>query len=219
MDQHWRRLIKRKGIYDKAFRGLFSAQQKLKSMRKQVLKIKTSIMLITWSRIAGAFILLFFVTPLSVLFYIIYIWCVISDIIDGPLARKTNTASDFGALLDSIADLALIISMLIVFIPILPFEVWMLFLIALVIAIRLLSMAIGLKKYRTITLLHTYSSKASALIMASFPVLYITIGMTPMFLIIFASAFLAAVDELQINIKSDVLVRDTPGLFFKSRKS
>ena len=59
---------------------------------------------ITSVRIAASLLLLFL--PLhSVGFFAIYTLTGLSDALDGWLARKTGTASDFGARLDSIADL------------------------------------------------------------------------------------------------------------------
>lgn len=45
----------------------------------------------------------FFHMP-STPFYILYMICGLSDVLDGIIARKTNTASSFGARLDTIAD-------------------------------------------------------------------------------------------------------------------
>ena len=48
--------------------------------------------------------LLLFCHVSSLEFYIIYILCGFSDMIDGTIARKTNSTSKFGSQLDSIAD-------------------------------------------------------------------------------------------------------------------
>ena len=59
--------------------------------------------ILTGYRIFGSILLLF--CPVSSLeFYIIYILCGFSDMIDGTIARKTNSTSKFGSQLDSIAD-------------------------------------------------------------------------------------------------------------------
>ena len=46
--------------------------------------------IITTTRLIGTIALLF-TEPLSKAFYAIYIWCGFSDILDGFVARKTNT--------------------------------------------------------------------------------------------------------------------------------
>ena len=48
------------------------------------------------------------IEPLSVLFYAIYILCGISDVLDGYIARKSNSVSKSGAFIDSIASISAI---------------------------------------------------------------------------------------------------------------
>ena len=50
-------------------------------------------------------ILLLFVPAFSSTFYILYLVAGFTDMIDGPIARKTNTANEFGSRLDTIADM------------------------------------------------------------------------------------------------------------------
>ncbi|MBO7283210.1 MAG: CDP-alcohol phosphatidyltransferase family protein [Alistipes sp.] len=45
-----------------------------------------------------------FCPPFSALFYILYSICGISDMVDGTIARRTNSATEFGTRLDTIAD-------------------------------------------------------------------------------------------------------------------
>ena len=49
-------------------------------------------------------ILLLFFSPFSIQFYIVYLSCGLSDMIDGTIARKTYSTSAFGAKLDTVAD-------------------------------------------------------------------------------------------------------------------
>ena len=60
--------------------------------------------MLTGCRIIGSILLLFF-PAFSVEFYIIYLFCGFSDMIDGTIARKTNSTSKFGSQLDTVADL------------------------------------------------------------------------------------------------------------------
>ena len=60
--------------------------------------------ILTGGRIFGSILLLFF-PAFSLEFYIIYLLCGFSDMIDGTTARRTNSTSDFGSKIDSIADL------------------------------------------------------------------------------------------------------------------
>lgn len=62
---------------------------------------------ITLSRTLLA-LLLFWLEPLGAGFTIVYILCGITDMLDGPIARKTGTISSLGAKLDSLADMTLV---------------------------------------------------------------------------------------------------------------
>ena len=175
------------------------------------------------SRIVGAAALLLGsfaflpIPPLSITFFIIYVLCIITDLADGPIARKTNTASSFGSALDSVADAALILSVLAILIPILDFEMWMYVCIAIVIIIRVLAIIIGFKKFSAITLLHTYSSKTSGLLLAMFPIFYWMVGIGISFSVVALFAIIAAFEELLIVIFSTDLDRDITSMFRMNR--
>lgn len=61
-------------------------------------------------------IILIFLTPNSSPFYMVYILCGFTDMLDGFVARKTHSESDIGAKLDSIADITFVAVCLIYFI-------------------------------------------------------------------------------------------------------
>lgn len=68
-------------------------------MKKHVANI------ISLSRVAGA-VALFFFNSLSKAFLAIYVFCGLTDLIDGPIARKLNATSPLGATLDTVGDVA-----------------------------------------------------------------------------------------------------------------
>ena len=59
--------------------------------------------IITFVRILCSIAILF-CPVFSVAFYSLYITAGLTDMIDGWVARKTNTVSEFGAKLDTVAD-------------------------------------------------------------------------------------------------------------------
>ena len=61
---------------------------------------------ITISRIIMS-IALIATNTFSISFYIIYFYCGISDMLDGFIARKSQTESELGVRLDSVADIAM----------------------------------------------------------------------------------------------------------------
>ncbi|MCL2199762.1 MAG: CDP-alcohol phosphatidyltransferase family protein [Defluviitaleaceae bacterium] len=170
--------------------------------------------LITASRITGA-MLLWFIEPFSALFYTTYLACGISDVLDGHIARKTNTVSKFGSALDSIADFILTLVMLLIFIPILAWERWMVCWIIGIAMVRFISMGVGFWKYRSLPLLHTYANKATGIALFCFPLFYHIVGLTATAILLCSIASLSSLEELTISIRLKKLNRDIRSLFTK----
>ena len=80
--------------------------------------------IITGSRILLSIALLFFPT-FSPAFYALYLTAGGTDMIDGTVARKTGKASEFGARLDSIADIVFVLVCLVKLIPVISIPVWL----------------------------------------------------------------------------------------------
>ena len=79
--------------------------------------------LITAIRILCSVALLF-CAALSPWFYALYITAGVSDMVDGWVARKTNTVSDFGSKLDTVADIIFVVVCLVKLLPVLHLPVW-----------------------------------------------------------------------------------------------
>jgi Phosphatidylglycerophosphate synthase len=81
--------------------------------------------IISCSRCIAAIGLLF-TSVFSLPFWILYVWCGVSDMIDGALARKMGATSNLGAKIDSIADLMFVVIAFAKVIPALtmPFGLW-----------------------------------------------------------------------------------------------
>lgn len=80
--------------------------------------------IITSIRIICSMILLF-CKALTPSFYFFYILAGFSDMIDGTIARKTNTVSEFGSKLDTIADFIFFLVAMIKIIPVVKIEMWL----------------------------------------------------------------------------------------------
>jgi len=171
-------------------------------------------MSITTIRIIGAVALLT-TEPLSVIFYAIYFMCGISDVLDGYIARKTNTVSKAGATLDSIADFIFVTVMVVIFIPLISWELWLLFWIVAIAIIRLASLMIGFAKYHALAFLHTYANKATGLALFLFPLFYHAADITIVAVALCSIASLSAIEELVINLKEKNLDKNIRSLLHK----
>ncbi len=125
---------------------------------------------ITGIRLVGA-VALFFVEPLAIPFYIIYTLCGISDAIDGMVARATGCSTEFGARLDSIADLTFYTAMLVRLLPELKavFPGWLWYHVVLLITLRLAGYLVAALRYKKFASLHTYMNKATGASMFAVP--------------------------------------------------
>ncbi|MBU3097786.1 MULTISPECIES: CDP-alcohol phosphatidyltransferase family protein [Clostridium] len=169
---------------------------------------------ISFSRIVFSLILIF-VKPLSMTFYVIYIICGFSDIADGFIARKTKTTSTLGAKIDSIADMIMIIVLLSILYPIVnPSTEIILWIISIAI-IRLASMLVALKKYKTFASLHTYGNKITGIVLFIFPILLPYIHTTVLMYILCAVASISAIEELVIQLTSSQLQLNKQSIFEK----
>lgn len=161
---------------------------------------------ITSIRILGAAGLIF--TELfSDVFYVIYTICGISDALDGLVARATKTASEFGAKLDSVADLFFYTVVIIKWVPylwsILPAFIWAIACVALV--IRIASYLVAFLKHKKFASLHTYLNKLNGFVFFFLPYLIaFEINTVTVCAVICVIAAVASLEELCIHASSSV---------------
>lgn len=112
-------------------------------------------------------------------FLIVFAFVLLTDSVDGVIARRLGQLTDFGARLDSWADLVTYMTL-----PVCAWRLWpdvmrreMPFVIA-VLASYLAPVLLGLCKYRRLPSHHTWGAKTSAVLMAGSLVLLFA-GITP----------------------------------------
>ena len=152
--------------------------------------------IITISRLLGT-IALAFTESLSWEFFLIYIWCGISDLLDGFIARKTKTVSALGSKLDSISDLSFFTTMMFKILKYLRkrFPAYMFVLIYLAVGLRILCYAaVGLRKGYFLSR-HTLFNKLTGLLMFFLPFTVSNRYLIPYSLFILFVAFTAIFDE------------------------
>ena len=123
---------------------------------------------ITSARILCSLALLF-CTPLSLPFYVLYTTAGSADIFDGLIARKTNTATKFGAKLDTFADIVFAAVVLIKLLPILELPVWMIVWVGVIALIKLVNIVIGFVRHHTLTAVHSVINKVTGVLVFILP--------------------------------------------------
>ncbi len=169
---------------------------------------------ITSLRIAGTIALLFFV-PLTPVFYIIYTLCGFSDILDGWIARRTNTISDFGAKLDSIADLLFYAMVIIRLLPVLwrILPTWFWYIVGGIVLIRLSAYITAAFKFHRFASLHTKLNKITGAVVFLLPYfLALPCAATYCFIVV-AVAGISSVEELILHIVRKEYRSNTKALF------
>ena len=120
--------------------------------------------LVTGCRILGSVLLLFF-PAFSAEFYGIYIICGFSDMIDGTIARKTNSASEWGAKIDTAADLVFVTASLMKLLPAIPVPGWLWIWGGVIAAIKIGNMIVGYTSQKQFVSLHTVMNKVTGLLL------------------------------------------------------
>ena len=124
--------------------------------------------LITSCRILLSLLLLFF-PALSPGFYGLYLAAGLSDMLDGFVARRTNSASPLGAKLDSMADLVFLAVCLIKLLPVLTLPVWLWGWVGLIALLRLVNVVSGFVRRKKLVLLHTRANKLTGALLFLLP--------------------------------------------------
>ncbi len=124
--------------------------------------------IVTGCRILGSVLLLFF-PAFSVEFYIIYIICGFSDMIDGTIARKTNSTSELGAKIDTAADLVFVTVSLIKMLPTINIPQWLWIWGVVIAIIKIGNIIWGYVSKKQFISLHTIMNKITGLLLFLLP--------------------------------------------------
>ncbi|MBO4832208.1 MAG: CDP-alcohol phosphatidyltransferase family protein [Oscillospiraceae bacterium] len=150
--------------------------------------------IITGVRIVCSIALLF--SPVfSPVFYAFYIVAGLSDMIDGTVARKTGTVSEFGSKLDTAADLVLVLVCLLRFIPVIPVPTWLVIWIGLIAVIKAINLVSGYVTRKEIVVLHTAMNKLTGVLLFVLPLTFSFIDLRYSGAFVSAAATFAAVQE------------------------
>lgn len=158
-------------------------------------------------------VILLFLKPFSILFWIVYSACGFSDVIDGYIARKTNSTSKLGSLLDSIADIVFMGASIVAFLPEVRIRKGIFIWIILIAFVRVVSLFVVYCKYHVFAILHTYANKATGLLLFLSPYLYNLVDINIIGGVVCTIASIATVEELMIHIISKELSRDIRSVY------
>ena len=150
--------------------------------------------IVTGFRILGS-ILLLFCPVFSVSFYTIYLVCGFSDMIDGTIARKTNSASELGAKIDTAADLVFVTVCLIKLLPALHMPQWVWIWGAVIAMTKIGNLLWGYISKKQFIALHTVMNKIAGLLLFLLPFTLPFVDVNYSFIAVCAVATFAAIQE------------------------
>ena len=150
--------------------------------------------IVTGCRIVGSILLLFF-PAFSAAFYVTYLICGISDMIDGTIARKTNSTSELGAKIDTAADLAFVTASLIKVLPAIHIPKWLWIWGALIAMIKIGNIIWGYVANKQFISLHTVMNKITGLFLFLLPLTLSFIQLKYSSIIVCSTATFAAIQE------------------------
>ena len=131
-------------------------------MKKHIANIITS------SRIIFSLPLLFI--PLSsVWFTILYLFCGLTDMIDGTIARKTNSVSEFGSKLDTVADFVFLMVSIFKLLPTIHIPRWLWIWSGVIAIIKIGNIVWGYISQKQFISLHTVMNKITGLLLFLLP--------------------------------------------------
>lgn len=158
--------------------------------------------IITGSRIVFSLLLLFI--PLSsALFYIFYLFCGLTDMIDGTVAKKTGAISNFGAKFDTASDFVFMAVCVVKLLPKINISVWLWIWIAIIAIVKVINIVMGFIRRKKLVALHTFFNKITGLLLFLLPLTLQFILPTYSFAVVCTIATIAAIQESYYIIKAN----------------
>jgi CDP-diacylglycerol--glycerol-3-phosphate 3-phosphatidyltransferase len=143
----------------------------------------------------AAAIVLLFCPVFSPAFYVFYIAAGLSDMLDGFVARKTDTVSNLGERLDTIADFVFVVACLIKLLPVLRIPAWLYGWTGMIALIKSVNIVSGFAVQKTFISVHSAMNKVTGVLLFLLP---LTIPILPLkysAVIVCTVATLAAIQE------------------------
>jgi len=178
---------------------------------------------LTFLRVALCIALIFIHPILGIVSFVVYCIAGVTDMIDGPLARRIpNGRTAIGGDFDAFADMLMIAIGVFVLMPAMQLWDWLLIAVIFVLVFKVVSASIsGLIKHKKILFTHTLANKLAALFLFAGPIIYFItreMGMgtdivNAYVVFLIAWVLLATTEEALINLLLKVPNKDIKGIW------
>ena len=156
--------------------------------------IKNVANIITSFRILGSILLLFF-PVFSEAFYSIYLLCGFSDMIDGAVARRTNSSSRFGAKFDSVADFVFVVVVCCRLLPVIHLPQWLWIWITVIAVVKTSNIIWGELRMHSLISIHSALNKVTGFVLFLLPLTIQFVELKHSFAAVCLIATIAAIQE------------------------
>ena len=136
-----------------------------------------------------------FCNALSPTFFVLYVAAGISDIADGWVARRTNTASKFGSKFDTAADAIFVIACLTKLIPAIDIPVWLIVWTGAIACIKIFNIVSVYAESRQFVAVHSSMNKVAGALLFALPLSLTIIDIKYSAPTVCIAATFAAIDE------------------------
>ena len=150
--------------------------------------------IITSCRVLCSILLLFFPMT-SISFYVLYLFCGLSDLLDGIVARKTNTVSAFGAKLDTIADFIFVVILLIKIWLEMDVPIWLWIWIVAIGGIKIVNVIGGFVLAKRFIVVHTILNKITGVLLFLLPLSLFGVDLNYSVMVVCVVATISAIQE------------------------
>ena len=140
-------------------------------------------------------IVLLFCPVFSPVFYMLYLIAGLSDMIDGTIARRTNTVSEFGERFDTVADFVFVVVCLIKLLPMISMSIWLWVWIVIIALIKIIDIISGYIVQRKLVAVHSVMNKVTGVLLFILPLTFPIVPLKYLAIPVCAVATFAAVQE------------------------
>ena len=158
------------------------------------------------------------ITPFTAPFALVYVLCGVTDVLDGFTARKLKVESQFGACLDSVADVTFFVVVFFTLLKVLQIPLALTIWAFSIILVRFMGLLAAFKKYHSWAALHTITFKVLGFAFFLFPLLVWCVGVLAAGIALLTLASFATIEEIYINMNTVELNLDTRGVFIDQYK-
>lgn len=162
---------------------------------------------ITGSRILFSMIMLF-IPVSSSWFFVFYLSAGITDIIDGTVARKLGTSSEFGAKLDTVADIVFTLIAAYKLLPKMQITIFVWIWIVLIAVIKVINILCGLIVHKQFIAVHSIANKLTGGMLFVLPLTISLIDLKYSAIVVCIAATFAAIQEALL-LKASIQFRDS----------